>query len=492
LTDDPGVDTYARWSADGSQLAYLHADQSGQAIYSISLAGGEPRLLVRTGGWFAGHGWSPDGRNLVYAEGAEPTAPAQLFLLDLETGVGRPLLPAPPAGQGDVGPVYSPDGESIAFSRIDAGGLDEIHVIPAGGGEVRQITHGALHTKGMDWSRDGRSLIYSAVSSSNYSLWRVDVRDGSVTGLPTRGEWVHFPTVARHADRLVYQDIRFDKRIWQVRRSDNPDVGLTTGPLTSSTRWESQGTYSSDGSRVAFLSARTGNPELWTAASDGSRPLQLTRFEGLNVGNPAWSPDGERIAFHANPNGFTDLYSVSADGSPPLLLSCGEHNHLMSSWSRDGEWIYYGCDRTGWWEIWKLRPGGSEEDAEQVTPDGGIVGYESVDGEALYFTKPGAAGLWRLSLSGDGAEPEIFFGGLPAQGDWENWGLFDGGAAFVLHDREGPILCVLDFGGGGLQSITRVPSIASPSLGVSRDGLSILYARVEGRVSDLMLVEGFR
>jgi hypothetical protein len=51
---------------------------------------------------------------------------------------------------------------------------------------------------------------------------------------------------------------------------------------------------------------------------------------------------------------------------------------------------------------------------------------------------------------------------------------------------------VLDFGGGGLQSITRVPSIASPSLGVSRDGLSILYARVEGRVSDLMLVEGFR
>jgi hypothetical protein len=127
-----------------------------------------------------------------------------------------------------------------------------------------------------------------------------------------------------------------------------------------------------------------------------------------------------------------------------------------------------------------------------VTHGGGIIGYESADGAALYYAKADEPGLWRMNLNGEDRVPQRVLDDLPTLGDWENWGLFDTGAALVLRDQEGPIIMLYDIASGTLESVTRVPNIAVPSLSVSSDGLSILYARVDGRTSDLMLVEDFR
>jgi Tol biopolymer transport system component len=298
--------------------------------------------------------------------------------------------------------------------------------------------------------------------------------------------------VARGADRLVYQDIVFDTDLWQVERTGDRHAGLTTYPLIVSDREASQGTYSPDGTRIAYVSTRTGNPEIWTAATDGSEPGQLTHFEGVAVGRPVWSPDGEQIAFHAHAGGFSDLYVAGATGTEPRLLTSGLHNHLMSSWSRDGSWIYFGCDRTGQWEIWRVRVVGSERNPEQMTHAGGIIGYESPDGATLYFTKPRAGGIWSLVLDRADAEPVQVFDMLPGVGEWGNWACYDGGAILVMPSYQSVILCDLDLTGDRFDPIIEVPGVAPHSIGVSQDGLSILYAQVESQVSDLMLVEDFR
>jgi len=494
LTDHPETDTYPRWSPDSRTLVYLHADNTGQALLQVPIIGGQPRELVRPSGWLGGHAFSPDGINLAYTAGSPAGGPAALFVKNLESGESRPVAEQPEHGVGDIAPAWSPDGSTVAFVRIDGAGLQDIYLVPASGGDARRLTHGLLQIRGIDWTRDGGSLIASAVSSAYYALWRIDIRDGSMTRVPTRGEWVHYPSVARDADRLVYQDIWFDKNVWRVQRDEDPALGLSTDALLTSTRWDCEASYSPDGDRVAFTSARSGSLEVWTAAADGSKPLQLTRFETLNVGNPRWSPDGRSVAFHGSEDGLPDLWIADAAGGMSRRLTDGNHNHLLSSWSRDGEWLYYGSDQGGGWELWKLRVDDPTATEEPVTSGGGISGFESADGTSIYYARPDRPGLWRLPLgSEDGpAEGEPFLENLPRQGDWGNWGIADTGIALARRSEEGPSILFYDFALGELQEITRVPNIAVPSVAVSPDGLSFLYARVESRVSDVMLVDGFR
>src|SRR6266480_5707461 len=84
-------------------------------------------------------------------------------------------------------------------------------------------------------------------------------------------------------------------------------------PLPSfSERDEAQ--FSPDGRRIAFVSLRSGNPEIWVCNSDGSNAVQLTSFGGPFVTTPRWSPDGERIAFDSNAAGEFDIHVVGANG----------------------------------------------------------------------------------------------------------------------------------------------------------------------------------
>ena len=322
----------------------------------------------------------------------------------------------------------------------------------------------------------------------------MEVPGGFRSPVPTRGEWVYGPTVSLRGRRLVYQDIWFEKNIWQVERRAESELGLATEPLITSSRWDCEAHYSPDGERLAFTSSRSGNLEIWTCNADGSRPAQLTRFGGPYLGSPRWSPDGDRIAFYACVDGFGDLYLVHADGGQPQRLTRRRENELLSSWSRDGEWIYYASDRTGDWQIWKMHPDNLEAHPVQVTSGGGIAACEWPDGRTLYYTRPDSAGLWRVSLEEGGGtlrEPDRVLQDLPQLGEWGNWALSGEGILLARHDEEGPLLVIHRPQTGETETITRVPNIASPSLEISPDGRYCLYARVDRSVSDLMLVEEF-
>ncbi|HYR08458.1 MAG TPA: LpqB family beta-propeller domain-containing protein [Longimicrobium sp.] len=101
--------------------------------------------------------------------------------------------------------------------------------------------------------------------------------------------------------------------LYRMDRTGANVVRLTTGPGTASSY---QPAVSPDGRKIAFVSNRDGNPEIYVMNADGTNPVRLTNLPTLEWG-PAWSPDGARIAFVAESpeTGAAVIRVMNADGS---------------------------------------------------------------------------------------------------------------------------------------------------------------------------------
>src|SRR5262245_25310039 len=66
--------------------------------------------------------------------------------------------------------------------------------------------------------------------------------------------------------------------------------------------------------KIAFVSERDGNPEIYAANEDGTGQVRVT-YHGAQDVSPAWSPDGSRLAFASDRSGVWEIYIMNADGS---------------------------------------------------------------------------------------------------------------------------------------------------------------------------------
>jgi len=258
--------------------------------------------------------------------------------------------------------------------------------------------------------------------------------------------------------------------------------------LISSTRLDYGPQYSPDNKRIAFTSGRSGSNEIWVCDADGENPVQLTSFNGPDVGSPRWSPDGRQIAFDSVAAGNRDVFVVSVEGGKPHRFTEESSDEVRPSWSRDGRWIYFGSNRTGDWQVWKAPADGGQ--AAQVTRQGGREAFESFDGNFVYYAKGfGIPGIWRVPVAG-GEETLVL--DEPVLG---LWALLDKGIYFV--NLKATPHATIDFFNFATGSTMRVAAIekelqlTSPTLAVSPDGRWLLYAEVDNFESDIMLVENF-
>ena len=105
--------------------------------------------------------------------------------------------------------------------------------------------------------------------------------------------------------------------------------------------------FSPDGLSLAFVSNRSGVPQVWTVLADGVRPEQVTRLDD-QVGRVEWSPDGRFLAFTLAPGGGmnSQVYLVRPDGQQLSRASeGGKANNLLSGWSHDGRLLLVASNR---------------------------------------------------------------------------------------------------------------------------------------------------
>ena len=112
--------------------------------------------------------------------------------------------------------------------------------------------------------------------------------------------------------------------------------------------------------KIAFVSARDGNMEIYSMNTNGSQITRLTDDPSYDV-EPAWSPDGERILFASNRGGNFDIYSMRADGSDVVQLTDDPANDFAPAWSPDGALVAFMTERDGNPSVYLMNADGSQQ-----------------------------------------------------------------------------------------------------------------------------------
>jgi dipeptidyl aminopeptidase/acylaminoacyl peptidase len=342
-------------------------------LYALKLAE-DPRL-------------SPDGQRVAYVVMSidRPTYEYRraVWVAPAAGGEARAFT----SGPNDSSPRWSPDGRQIAFVRARAAksepktqaerdhgvGKPQIWVLPADGGEARQVTIAREGAHDPVWSPDGATLLFTTETGAPDDPEAVDAKvDGK-----------DIPTV-RTIDRLWY---RLDGQGWNYeRRVHLFSISVGGGEprqLTEGDWDDGSASWSPDGRRVAFTSDRSQDRWRWPAGDIwvmdvASGALQRLTDESLHCGAPAWSPDGLSLAFAASPrrhpDGHVDFYVMPANGSASarrltddFIPTCSDtciddqragHGPARPSWSTDGAQIYFLAAYRGATQVYAVSPAG--------------------------------------------------------------------------------------------------------------------------------------
>lgn len=357
LSPDSTVDWSPTWSPDGRFVAYAHETNGTHRVSIVpSIGGRASQTLTYRRRDLESVAWMPDPspRALVVSVQRRPHQAFGLSIHFPDSDSTTPLTTPPLWSTGDTEPAPSPDGSQIAFVRGTVQDAEDIFVIPASGGTPTRVTSDSTSIDGLAWSSDGSDLLYAAERSGISGLWRVNAEGGSPTLIRAASEGTRFshPTFSLESNQLAYTQKSAQLDIWTLSRP-TPYEEFTADPLLSSTQQDSDPSISPEGNRIAFVSTRSGTPELWVAQADGSAPNRLTSLGERAVHSVRWSPEGQHLSFVVRWNGQSDLYAISASGGAPSRLTRTAAEDLVPRWSRDGRWIYFSSNRTGNWEAWR-------------------------------------------------------------------------------------------------------------------------------------------
>jgi Tol biopolymer transport system component len=479
---------YAKWSPAGDLIAFLtRGDGDSKNIWIISPAGGRPRLLTSASG--IGLAWTPDGQSLAFVDRNSPGEPFSIFSIPLRGGPRRRLTTPPLGTFGDTYVAFSPDGRRLAVVRYPNQYQSDVFVMPVDEPEserVERLTTGFAGMAGIDWSPDGRAIVFG----SHQGLWKVPLtRARKPTRVAAFNGGVRFPSFSRTISsgssiRLAYESEIRDVNIWRwdpVRREPSKFAG--------STWYDDFPAVAPGGDRVAFASNRTGENEIWVADADGANPQQVTFHRGPVVMAPAWSPDGKRLAFSSEVGGNRDIYVIRPDGSQSTRITTAPSEETNPSWSPDSRWIYFRSDQSGIGQLWKVPAAGGTP--IRVTTGEALRGFPSRDGRLLYFVRSAdAPGLWSVLVNG-GRETFVL-----ADVRDGYWAVADSGIFFLVPRSEGSTVSIaLRFFAFASGIVSTLPAALGeweyvvPGFSAAPDGRFVLWTRTDNAIRDLMLID---
>ena len=245
------------WSRDGKNLIY----NSKGLLYKIHSEGGEPELIPTD---FAkkinnDHGISPDGTQLVISDQTE-SGKSLIYSLPIEGGIPKKITP--------VGPSYwhgwSPDGKILVYCAERNGNYD-VYSIPLEGGKEIRLTNSEGLDDGPEYSPDGKYIYFNSMRSGTMQIWRMQADGSNQEQLTTDkyNDWFAHPSP--DGKWIVY--ISFGTDVPADKHPPNKDVMLRLMNLETkeiqvmAKLFGGQGTinvpsWSPDSQKVAFVSYR--------------------------------------------------------------------------------------------------------------------------------------------------------------------------------------------------------------------------------------------
>ncbi len=345
---------YPAISPDHTRIAFDRITPSGFGIAVAPLNNPEKiNMLTNRPGEPVSAGnpaWSRDSRRICYVDRQE------LWIVDASGGSLRQLTFD---GQYKDDPCWSPDGSRIYYSSY-LGGARAIWRISSDGGASERVTAGTAQESHPSISRDGTRLVY-ATDSTERGIAVVDRRSGARTFVPGR-QWF-MPSISRDGSLVVFISIRsgFDVTLWMQKLENGrpADVPNLLARLEGNL---SQPAISPDGKWITCLRILNNKREILSIPSSGGNPIQLTEEPPMSV-TPAWSPDGSMIAFATKSGAGSEIRTArvvngSRDGAF-RKVAASDAIAYAPSWSPDGGMLAYMESRGSQSEAWIVPSNGS-------------------------------------------------------------------------------------------------------------------------------------
>lgn len=207
---------------------------------------------------------------------------------------------------GAADPAVSPDGARIALSI-----LGKIWIVPANGGDARQVSNGISWDTHPSWSPDGQFLVYAHEEGDGSDLVIVNLATGTSSALYHSDKQIGQTEFTPKGDEIYFvaQSEQLDAHVMHV-----PLAGGDAKPVTETHDWhEWSFALSPDGQHVLLASGRYGGADLFRIDLPGREATRLTDtpWNQFSVG---WSGDGKTLYYIKSVNAVDSIMAMPAAG----------------------------------------------------------------------------------------------------------------------------------------------------------------------------------
>jgi hypothetical protein len=222
-------------------------------------------------------------------------------------------------------PVWSPDGQLIAFRGVTDDGRQGIFATKADGSESLRLVEVSGTDDPLTWSPDGTRLAFSGPTGDNLDIYTFDLGSGRVAQITSDPGNDISPTWSKSGAEIAFcSDRTGSDEIWVKNLGTGETTQLTT---TGNNRYP---LFSNAGTGLAWV-------ENTNVVIHDSTTRRRTIVRGTIAYRPTWSPDDRFIAMESDAWGTVGIYIVASDANEALLLTKKSRPTGMPAWSPSGD-----------------------------------------------------------------------------------------------------------------------------------------------------------
>jgi len=361
LTSDIGYEMFARFSPDGSKIAFTGQYDGNTEVFSIPSKGGVPKRCTftatlsrddisdRMGPNNIVMGWK-DNNNIIYRTRAISfnSFKGHLFLAPISGGLPE-MLPLPCGGFCS----YSPDKSKLAYNqafrefrtwKYYRGGMaDDIWIYDFNTKETINITSNPAQDIMPMWN--GKLIYFISDRDWTMNLFVYNTETRETRKLTNYTDFdIKFPSIGN--DAIVYENGGF-LYVFDLESETAAKVSIQIADDLINGRNEIKDasksiityTASPAGERLAF----GARGDIYTVPAKSGITKNLTFSSGIHERNVEWSPDGKYIAFISDKSGENEIYIIEQDGNSEAaqLTSNGDTYKYSFKWSPDSKKILW-------------------------------------------------------------------------------------------------------------------------------------------------------